>query len=454
MSNSVISRSKCWYGDETVHYEFPDNWDIKVLAPGKAKVLTDDEISQRILYPIGSHPLKSILDSKKKVLIISDDISRPTRTDIIIPILLNILTDCGIEKEYISILISTGTHDRMTENEKLLKFGKDIVKNIRIIDHDFLGKNKYIGDSRQSTPIYVNNHLLENDLIIGVGGIYPHNQVGFGGGAKLILGVCGYKTIKHLHSNRKGASTGEDVSNEFRQDLLDIARMAKMDFIVNTLVNTNRDITNVFAGDVNECYETGIREAKKMYAVPSPKELEFDLVIADVYPADSSIAFTRKGWWPVHHCLNGTLRLVISASPKGLGNHPLFPIVPNRFQSLKNLAYEWQTSNLIDFFNSTVIRKTTKVAKKITNKLKGKIKNNPPSGIKSNAGTIHLSNSKITFLYSKEVNFKGQKTPGYLELANDFDDYINRIRIITNNRPLRVGFYQACGLSFPENNKL
>ena len=68
MSNSVISRSKCWFGDETVNYNFPDNWDINVVSPGKAIALTDYEVSQQIQHSIGCQSIKTLLDSKKKVL--------------------------------------------------------------------------------------------------------------------------------------------------------------------------------------------------------------------------------------------------------------------------------------------------------------------------------------------------------------------------------------------------
>ena len=41
--------------------------------------------------------------------------------------------------------------------------------------------------------------LVAADWIVGIGGIYPNNTAGFGGGSKLALGVLSRESIKHLH---------------------------------------------------------------------------------------------------------------------------------------------------------------------------------------------------------------------------------------------------------------
>lgn len=453
MDNEIWCKRECWFSDETVSYTFPENWELKVLSPKKVNPLSAEEILHKIKHPFGSQPLTSLLDAKKRILILSDDISRPTRTDIIIPIVLEILLQAGIDRKNISILIASGSHDKMTTQEKQLKFGLDIVDSIQIIDHEFLGKSKYIGKSEMGTPIYVNKHLLENDLIIGIGGIYPHNQVGFGGGAKLILGACGYKTIKHLHSSREGATTGESTANEFRKDLIEIARLANLNFIINNLVNSEREIIDIFAGDVHDTFDIGLKEARNLYVVPSPREYQFDLVIADSYPADSSIAFTRKGWWPVHKSHKDAYKLVISASPKGLGNHPLFPIVPNKYQSLINLSYEYRTTSFFNFLYLILIQKTSKATIKVSRKIYKKIIKGKDIKNFVTYKTPSASGSKIALLHNKKNYFRKQKTPISIELIEDFEIYIKYIQEQTNYRPLKVGFYKASGLTFPAKRK-
>ena len=45
----------------------------------------------------------------------------------------------------------------------------------------------------------VNRHVAAADYVIGIGGAYPQNSTGFGGGAKFALGVLGRRSIVNLH---------------------------------------------------------------------------------------------------------------------------------------------------------------------------------------------------------------------------------------------------------------
>jgi nickel-dependent lactate racemase len=208
--------------------------------------------------------------------------------------LLHLLLEQGIEKDKVSILISSGTHDLMNEREICLKLGRRIAEEYNILLHHCKRGNVFIGRTSRGTPVYINRHLLGHNLIIGVGGIVPHNPAGFGGGAKLILGVCGIRTIMHFHRFRKGAGTGGNIENEFRLDVQEAARMAGLNFIVNTLVNREREVIDLFSGDLEEAFNCGVAAARKLFSVPHPDSAKFDLVIADVYPFDASFAFTRK----------------------------------------------------------------------------------------------------------------------------------------------------------------
>ncbi|MGD9900497.1 MAG: lactate racemase domain-containing protein, partial [Calditrichaceae bacterium] len=349
MKNAISCRQNAWYGDDKISYRFPANWNISVFSPKNTIKLSDDDIFTKIQNPLGCLPLSKQLKPGMKVLIISDDITRPTRTDIIIPVLLNILKNAGIRSGNISILIGTGLHSLMSDHDKTLKFGKDIVDNFKIYDHDYRGKNIYAGKTRSGTPVFINKHVSESDFVIGVGGIYPHNPAGFGGGAKLILGVCSEKTIKYFHMRRKGVGAGGTVSNEFRQDLLEASRLAGMNFIINNLVDKDRNIIEILSGDVDTAYHAGVKKARKIFGVPNPVDHPFDLVVADAYPFDSTFAFTRKGWWPIRQCGRNSYKLIISSILNGIGNHPLFPTVPVRFPMMADIYNEYLTSGIIDF---------------------------------------------------------------------------------------------------------
>ncbi|MDI3498664.1 MAG: hypothetical protein PWQ40_2033, partial [Archaeoglobus sp.] len=77
------------------------------------------------------------------------------------------------------------------------------------------------------------------------------------------------------------------------RDAEEAARMAKFDFIVNTLVNTRRENTHVFAGDIVEAQRKGVEEARKHYATQIG--FEFDVVISNAYSKASEAAIAT---WP------------------------------------------------------------------------------------------------------------------------------------------------------------
>jgi len=283
MKNRIQLKQGSWFKDALVTYNFPNHWDIHIFSVKESKVLNASEIKWNIDNPIGTEKLNLLARNGMKVLLVCDDISRPTRTDLVLPIIINSLTEAGVNKEDISILISSGTHNVMSRDEIDLKIGKMISDNFHVHTHNYKRGNKFIGKTVQGTPVYINNRVVESDLVIGIGGIYPHDPAGFSGGAKLILGVCGISTILHFHRKRKGSGVGGDIHNEFRQDILDAARLSHLDFIVNMLINGDREIIDIVSGDVDKAFVEGIRRARPLLGVPDPDSASYCLAVLYLY---------------------------------------------------------------------------------------------------------------------------------------------------------------------------
>jgi len=440
-----------WFGDDRVTIDFPENWDIHLFSPDDAEALSESEIRSRIESPVGFEDQSMVVDPVARVLIICDDISRPTRTDLILPLLLTMLLEQGIEKDKVSILISSGSLALMNIEEISLKLGQRIAEEYNIHLHNSRRGNKYIGKTSRGTPVYVNRHVLENNLIIGIGGIVPHNPAGFGGGAKLILGVCGIKTIMHFHSLRKGSWTGGKTGNEFRLDLQEAARMAGLNFIVNTLINREREVIDLFSGDLEEAFNRGVAAARKLFSVPHPDSEKFDLVIADVYPFDASFAFTRKGWWPVMNVSQDCHKLIISAMPKGVGGHLIYPIPNSKWiNKLVRLYVDLDSFGIRYFFAHSLSSRINKMLKKIrgrNNIRSNNIHKDRPQGDgKVSSG---LPGSDVCYLHSARGSASKSLHQLPYRLFNSPESYFKYIGSITEEKPLRVAIYRASALTFP-----
>jgi lactate racemase len=326
--------SAAWYGDKPITVNFPSSWDIVVVGEKNIPALTDNQIIEKINNPIGSPRLLDLASKRNRIAIIIDDITRPTPTDKLIPFILEELKQAGVNEDSIIIVVASGTHKSASREDIIKKVGENIAHRIKVIPHDCRQNLVYLGKSSRGTPIHVNQTVMECDLKIGVGGIYPHTGAGFSGGAKIVMpGVCGIETARYTHYYIKGAHQRGKLESDFRLELEEIASRIGLDFIVNVVLNQERDIAGLFAGDRILAHRQGAKLATELYYT-NPVD-DADIIIADMYPFDTSLLFaTRKGYGPLMDGKNKSSRVVIAACPMGLGFHsltPLFKSVSSRF---------------------------------------------------------------------------------------------------------------------------
>jgi hypothetical protein len=177
--------------------------------------------------------------------------------------------------------------------------------------------------------VEIDPEVMRSDLLIGIGGIYPQNSAAFGGGAKLVLGVLGRRSIEDLHFGHPTDDGRYDIDNDFRRDVAEMARMARLAFSVSAMVDQHRRLIWLGVGDQEAYYAGGVAEAKRMFTTAKPTGA--DVVIANAYPMDVSATFMRsKGVIPLLHARPGASRILIAACNEGLGHHGLFPLKPHR----------------------------------------------------------------------------------------------------------------------------
>ena len=94
---------KLKYGKEEIHLPIQDKNIIKILNSKKQNVLLhlEDRLKSLLKNPINCPSLKDLVNQKKasKILIVVNDITRPTPYEIILPPLLDELHQIGIKKE-------------------------------------------------------------------------------------------------------------------------------------------------------------------------------------------------------------------------------------------------------------------------------------------------------------------------------------------------------------------
>ena len=240
--------------------------------------------------PIGSQRLSEIARGKKRVLIVFDDVSRPTPIGEFVDLVLEELSGAGIQDSQIEFLAALGTHRAMTEVEFEVKLGKTVVERFPVHNHAWADPDalEYVGESDQSVPVWINKRVRAADLVVGLGAIMPLEVSGFTGGGKILVpGTCGEQTVDLMHWTRIDVPSDEilgRVENPVRRSIDSLARKAGLHFIVNVVLDANNEIVGSVAGDMVEAHRAGCRIAQKVFGVSVSSE--YDIVVADAYPFD------------------------------------------------------------------------------------------------------------------------------------------------------------------------
>ena len=318
-------RTAAWYGDEILKMDFPHEWDIRCLWPRTPSPLTEEEIVDTLEHPTGQPPISEICRGKSRPLVIVDDLNRPTPAARVMRPLLRILRDGGTSARQVKILMATGAHGVPRKNAMTKKVGPEAASSCRTIVHDCTRDLVEVGRTSFGTPVIVNRAVALSDFVIGIGGIYPNQTAGFGGGSKLALGVLGERSIMHLHFRHESVGWGSSAKSNFRRDLDEIARLIGLNTMVSVHLNSDREIVRMRCGDPSCYFEDEIAFSKKTYLAPMPENT--DVVVSNAYPNDLSLTFVlMKGITPLLHCRPEVTTIAVGSCSEGMGYHRLFPV--------------------------------------------------------------------------------------------------------------------------------
>jgi len=318
------------YGSGHLPIEVPDDR-TTVIEPAHIDGLADEKaaVLSTLQKPIGSQPLLEHISPDTKICIAFTDITRATPNDRIIPWLLEHL---GGPSDNITLLNQLGTHRPNTREELETMLTPEVVANYRILNHEPENPKALVqvGTTADGTPALLNRHIVEADLRIITGFIEPHFFAGFSGGVKGIMpGCAGLETVMSNHGAKNigdpQATFGVTEGNPLWEELRDIALKTGPSFVLNVTLNEQRDITNVFAGDIIEAHKTGCAFVKK--SAMQPVERPFDIVVTtnSGYPLDLNLYQGVKGMSAGARVLQkgGTLILAAECREGVPGGSPL-----------------------------------------------------------------------------------------------------------------------------------
>jgi lactate racemase len=318
------------YGKQGLEIPLPEGFEFNVVEARSAKPLPDVQaaLDAALDRPIGRPSLTEMARGKNSAAIAVCDITRPVPNRVTLPPLLRRLRDGGIPQDKISLHIATGLHRGATDEELESILGPGIAGKYRVINHDarVLSEHRSLGSTGRGTPVYIDEHFMASDLHITLGFIEQHLMLGFSGGRKLIApGLAAQETIKVIHSPRfmreAMAVEGSIDNNPLHDELLEIARMARHDFMLDVALTHAREIAGVFAGDGVLAHAAGVDFVRRSQLIELPSYVDAVITSAAGFPLDSTFYQTIKGVTAAQHIVKpGGKILVLGECSEGIGS--------------------------------------------------------------------------------------------------------------------------------------
>ncbi|MGD1820191.1 MAG: nickel-dependent lactate racemase [Pleomorphochaeta sp.] len=299
---------------------------IRIEPQETSQKLSEKQIVLNALSnPIESQKLSELSKGKKNIVIITSDHTRAVPSSITMPLLLDEIKSTNNEAK-ITILIATGLHRGMTHDEMVTRFGIDIVNNYTIINHDAFDKeqNIYLGQLPSGSKFEMNKIAVDADLLIAEGFIEPHFFAGFSGGRKSILpGISSATCVNINHSAPQMAAptstTGVLDGNPIHEDMASAAKLSKIAFILNVLLDEEKKVKAAVAGDVEKAHRQG---CNILLEENGAKAIKSDIVITTNggSPLDQNLYQCPKGLSSALKCLNKNgVAILMASCSEGLG---------------------------------------------------------------------------------------------------------------------------------------
>lgn len=298
-------RYKVPYSKSTIEFDLPPGMRGTVVVSKQVEPLGDVEaaIVEALAHPIGSPPLREIARPGDTACIAFTDITRASPDHLLVPALLRELEAAGVRDEDITLLCGIGMHRPSTPEEKVIKLGQAVVDRYRVIDNEpqnpaalvDLGVTQSVtpGVTPGGTPVSAHRAAVEADLLIATGLVEPHQYAGYSGGRKTVaVGAAGEPLIAHTHGpafiDDPRTRLGRIEGNPFHEAITEAARRANLRFILNVVLDDEKRVVCVRAGEPVETHAQLVTFARSIYEVDIPQQ--YDVAIGGAgFPKDANL---------------------------------------------------------------------------------------------------------------------------------------------------------------------
>lgn len=321
------------YGSGHLVFTPPSGVELQVLRSKPVSGLGDPaaELRRALSSPLSCEGLADLAAGATSACIVVSDMTRPVPNGMILGEILPVIEGAGVPREAITILIGTGTHRGAPPAEIREIVGERIARDYRVLNHDCRRGNTRVGAltnplTGEEIPVLLDLRYVSADLKIVTGLVEPHIFCGYSGGRKALLpGIAALTSIRRWHGPEliahPNSAPGVTEGNLPAALSLEAARLAGCHFAVNLTLNRAREVTGVFAGDVEAVYDTAV-EFVESYVLTKPVAPARVIVTSSAgRPLDATFYQAIKGLVAVLPLMReGTVVVLAAETAEGIGD--------------------------------------------------------------------------------------------------------------------------------------
>jgi nickel-dependent lactate racemase len=300
------------------------------------------EIERAGRSPVGTKRLREIVHSDDTVVIVLA-MSEPK---VVIPALEFVLKElrlAAVKDSNVTILVGSKV-GLSTNSEQVFSLVRENYREVKTVLHDHYARDAvFLGETSSGIAVHVNKLFAESRVRILVGEISANGLTAYTGGPETLLqGTAGIQTVrqccaKMVDSNSK---IGAIEQNPVFENMRSIAEVAEVDYAVDAVLNSKRELVAAFAGGADNAFLEGVRLVDEMCKVRVDRKAEIAVVSAGGVPYDVDLYGAYRA---IHTALDlikkdGALVLVAECAG-GFGNRIFYEWM-TRFRDLKEMENE------------------------------------------------------------------------------------------------------------------
>jgi len=228
--------------------------------------------------------------------------------------------------------------------EQISSLLKENHEEVKTFLHDHLaGDTVLLGETSSGISVYVNRIFAESKVKLLIGEVSANCLTSYTGGPETLLrGAAGIKTVRQCYAKIVdfNSKIGVIERNPVFEDMRRIAEVAKVDYAVDAVLNSKRELVAAFAGDPDDVFTQGVKLIDEMCKVQMDNKADVAVVSAGGVPYDTDLYGAYRA---IHTALDlvkkdGALVLVAECAG-GFGSEVFYEWM-TRFRESKEMEKE------------------------------------------------------------------------------------------------------------------